>query len=99
MAYPTPAEQRDGHGRWCIIQRPAAGTLWLADEGERIGFDPMPQADPQPVLDLLHTAADAGRTAAQAWDMIVGLVGVQIMEGDLAHWKPDRNYRRKRVET
>lgn len=97
MAYPTEAADRDGHGRWCIIERPASGTLWLADEGERIGFDPLPDVDPTPVVTLLQTAADAGRTAAEAWDMVVGLVGVAVMTGDLGHWKPDRGSRRQRV--
>lgn len=99
MSYPTGAAERDGHGRWCIIQRPAAGTMWLADKGERIGFDAAPGQDDTPVVTLLQTAADAGRTAAEAWDMVVGMVGVTVHVGDLAHWKQDSGTRRRRVET
>lgn len=98
MSYPTDAADRDGHGRWCIIQRPAAGTLWLADEGERIGFEATPDSDPAPVLTLLQTAVDAGRTAAEAWDMVVGMVGVTVHVGDLGHWREDRGSRRQRVQ-
>lgn len=98
MAYPTPADQREGHGRWSIIQRPSEGTLWLADEGDRIGFEPTPESNPEPVMTLLQTASDAGRTAAEAWDMVVGLVGVTVHTGDLGHWKEDRGTRRQRVQ-
>lgn len=97
MSYPTDAADRNGHGQWCIIARPAAGTLWLADEGDRIGFDPLPQQDPAPVFAILQTAADAGRTAAEAWDMVVGLVGVTTHTGDLGHWREDRGARRQRI--
>lgn len=97
MTYPSPPDTREGHGQWCIIQRPAAGTLWLADEGERIGFDPAPGQDAAPVLALLQTAADAGRSAAEAWDMVVGMVGVTTHIGDLGHWREDRATRRRRV--
>lgn len=87
MTYP---QNRAGSGRWCVIQKPAAGVLWT-DDAECVGFVPAPNIDPAPVDAALETAFDAGRTAPQAFYELAALVGSRIIEGNLDNWKPNRN--------
>jgi len=87
MPYPT---ERAGQGRWCIVQKPAPGTLWT-DDVDAVGFEAVPNADPAPVHALLDTASDAGRTPTQAFDELAALIGSRVIDGDLGHWKPNRN--------
>lgn len=87
MPYST---ERAGHGRWCVIQKPAAGVLWT-DDHDAVGFEPTPNVDPTPVQTVLDTASDAGRTASEAFEQLATLVGARLVTGDLGHWTPDRN--------
>lgn len=88
---------RDGQGRWAIIQKPAAGTLFT-DDDDSTGFLPAPGANPEPVNQALTTAYDAGRTATQAFDELAALVGSRIIDGDLGHWRPNRNRSAARLD-
>lgn len=86
---------REGRGRWCTIQKPAAGVLWT-DDDQAAGFEPAPLADATAVQTVLDTAFDAGRTATEAFEQLATLVGARLVTGDLGHWTPDRNIRTRR---
>lgn len=93
-AYPS---ERIGQGRWSTIIRPAPGILWT-DDIANAGFQPAPNIDPAPVLNLLETYCDASRPVTTAFDELHAAFGTIITAGELSTWRPLRQARRRSVE-
>ncbi|WP_037141748.1 hypothetical protein [Rhodococcoides fascians] len=94
MTYST---ERAGHGRWTPVLRPAVGILWVTDDGA-LGFIPQNGIDPAPMNTLIETYFAAGKTANEAFDELMLIVGSKSQAGDVDDWRPDRiNGRRVQV--
>lgn len=94
MTYPT---ERAGHGRWTPVLRPSVGVMWVTDDGS-LGFIPQNGIDPAPMVDLIETFHSAGKSANEAFDALLLIVGSQASSGDVDDWRPDRiNGRRVQI--
>ncbi|WP_155290223.1 hypothetical protein [Rhodococcoides fascians] len=94
MTYPS---ERVGHGRWTPVLRPSVGVLWVTDAGS-LAFIPQNGIDPTPMVELIQTFHDAGKSADEAFDALLLIVGSAATAGDVDDWRPDRvNGRRTQI--
>ncbi|QDF18394.1 hypothetical protein SEA_LORDFARQUAAD_74 [Gordonia phage LordFarquaad] len=87
---PDSTSGRTGPGRWAVVMAPCPGVLWTNDI-DAVGFVAIGQVadtifETIDVDDQIQAGIDAGRTATQVFDGMVGLIGKSVSEGELTNW-------------
>lgn len=87
---PDSTSGRSGPGRWAVVQTPCPGVLWTNDI-DAVGFVAIGQVadtifESIDIDDDIQAGVDAGHTATQVFDRMVGLIGKSISEGELTNW-------------